>query len=95
VRPPPLQQLTLLRGVRPGPDPGSHKATRGPVRPQLKLKDLVRLAESGPSRNRFTTSVRSFTRQRPGILKRISFFMPFSLRPGNSAITFRPTRLWW
>jgi hypothetical protein len=30
-------------------------------------------------------------RQRPGILRRISSFMPYSLRPGNSITISRPT----
>jgi hypothetical protein len=95
VRPPPLQQPALLRRVRPGSDLEKHQAIWGSAGPQLKQKDPPRLAESGPSRSRSTMSVRSFMRQRPGILRCISFFMLYSLRLGNSATTSRPTRSWW
>jgi hypothetical protein len=78
-----------------GSRPGEAPRNLGSESPQFKQKDPVRLAESGPSRSRSTTSVRSFTRQKPGILRRISSFMLYSLRPGNSATTFRPIRLWW
>jgi hypothetical protein len=62
---------------------------------QLKQKDPVRQAKSRLSRSRSTTSARSFMRQKPGILRCINSFMPFSLRPGNSITISRPTRLWW
>jgi hypothetical protein len=93
VRPPLICQPALLRRVRLGPGLKKHQATWGPASPQLKQKDPVRLAESEPLRSRSTMSARSFMKQRPGILRRISSFMLFSLHPGNSVTIFRPTRL--
>jgi hypothetical protein len=84
-----------IRRVRPGLHPGKCQVTRGPASPQLKKKDPVRQAKSRPSRSRSTTLVRSFMRQRPGTLRRISSFMLSLLRPGNSVIISRPIRLWW
>jgi hypothetical protein len=78
-------------GSRPGNAPGDLGAGGSPA----QTEGLNPAGGSGPSRSRSTTSVRSFMKQRPGILRRISSFMLYLLHPGNSVTISRPTRLWW
>jgi hypothetical protein len=78
-------------GFRPGGEPGDLGSGESPAqgeRPSLASKVKI-------SRSRSTTSVRSFMKQRLGIVRCISSFTLYSLRPGSSAIISRPTRLWW
>jgi hypothetical protein len=67
VQPPPFQQPALLRRVQPGPGLKKHQAPWGPAGPQLKQKDPLRLAESGPSRSRSTMPARSFMSVTPDL----------------------------
>jgi hypothetical protein len=96
--------LVSHRGIEANPD--KVRAIEA-MRPPARLKDVQRLTGSLAALSRFISRLAeralpffklmrgSFMRRRLGILKRISFFMLYSLRPGNSAITSKPTRLWW
>jgi hypothetical protein len=80
-----------------GPEEPRTSGNPGPLGP----KDLMwriranrtRSPGSGPSKSQSTTSAKSFTRRRPGILRRISSSTRYLLRPGNCATTFRHTEL--
>src|SRR6185312_11029741 len=89
-----LKVRTPDKGVRRSLVPAGAQNRWGP-------KDLTwwirasrtRWPGSEPSRSQSTTSAKSSTRQRPGILSRISLSMPYLLRPGNCATIFKHTEL--